>query len=75
MKKQLFLGIALLVSIGMISVSCQKKEEGKAIHFGPNPGDGEAEGDENAKEEFLGSSPAEKKVEEGIHFGPSPTDG
>ena len=75
MKKQIFLGAMLLISIGMVTASCQKKEEGKEIHFGPNPGDGEAEGDENAKAEHFGPGPGDGFVEEELHFGPSPSDG
>lgn len=56
-----FLLIGLLsLPLAFATTGCQKKENPKALHFGPSPSDGQEEGDEQVQE---------------MHFGPNPGDG
>lgn len=75
MKKKHLIGAIVLAAISGLTFSCEKKEEGKEIHFGPNPGDGYDQNVRNAKEESFGPQPVEEFVEQEIHFGPGPGDG
>lgn len=57
----LFMGL-LSLPLVLAMVSCEKKENPKTIHFGPNPGDGQ---DDDDKDDQMNE----------MHFGPNPGDG
>lgn len=75
MTKKYLIGAVLCAVLSGLTFSCQEKEEGKEIHFGPNPGDGEDQNVRNTKEESLGPNPGDGLSDQTIHFGPSPDDG
>lgn len=75
MKKKCLMGRIVLIALSGLTLSCEKNETGKAMHFGPNPGDGDDENVHNAKEESFGPNPGDGLTDETFHFGPGPGDG
>lgn len=76
MRYMIAIALLTLPLMGVLS-GCQKKEGGKELHFGPNPGDSEAD-ERNAQEMNYGPSPGDGATDEeveSLNFGPSPGDG